>query len=304
MKKVPSLSLSDYRGSDSFKKQQFIEDFFKSFQEFGFVVIKDHGVPKELLKRVYMNLETFFSLPVNVKSKYDMDNGGQRGYTKFGVENAKGYEKLKDLKEFYHAGRDQFMVNVWPSEVPDFEPSMRELMGFLDHVGDDLLSAIGVSLGCGPDFLPERVKDGASVLRMLHYPPIPGGIAPGQERAKQHTDINTITILSAAQGAGLELLTKEGTWLPVESNSDELVVNMGDMLSRMCNYNVPSTIHRVVNPPTDKNESRYSLPYFVHFKGEVKLDLLPRYQGEELKAPVVTAHEYLMERLKEIGLKK
>lgn len=231
-----------------------------------------------------------------------MENGGQRGYTKFGVENAKG-SKHKDLKEFYHAGREQFMVNVWPKEVPDYEPSMKEFISYMDKIGDDLLSALGVSLGCGPDHLPELVKDGASVLRMLHYPPLEGDVA-GKVRAAAHEDISALSCLYASGQSGLELLTKEGDWIPVESNPDEIVVNLGDLISRMTNLSLRSTTHRVVNPQTNNNVSRYSIPYFIHFRGEVELELLPKYAHETPKLPLITSKEYLHERLKEIGLKK
>lgn len=305
LKKVPSLKLSDYHSSDPVVKDKFIKDLQESCEEFGFVIVRDHAISQDLIKRVYEVQKKYFDLPLEEKMKNFVNNGGQRGYTKFGTEHAKGF-KVSDLKEFYHVGRESFLPNTWPESIPEFKPTIESLIKELDKVGDTLLSALGEILGCGPDYLPELVKDGASVLRLLHYPPIPEGVKlePNQIRAQQHSDISTLSTLLAANGGGLQLLTKEGEWLDVESDPNSIVVNIGDLLSRMCNYKVPSTIHRVVLPEEGNNVSRYSIPYFIHFRGEVKLDLLPKYAHETPVRPIATADEYLQERLKEIGLKK
>lgn len=303
LKKVPALSLKDYLSEDKDKKESFAKDLYNSFQEYGFVVIKDHPISYDFLKQAYAVQKQYFELPLADKLKNDMNNSGQRGYTKFGAEQAKGV-KVADLKEFYHIGREQFLPNTWPEKIPEFKPIMESLARQLDDVGDVLLKALGTQLGCSEDFLPSIVKDGASVMRLLHYPPVPEGIEPGQIRSAAHQDISFLTLLLAANGAGLQLLTKEGKWLDIESDPDMIVVNLGDMLEMMCNKNLLSTTHRVKNPDDGKNESRFSIPYFVHPRSEVMLDLAPRYSGEEPKMQVMTAGEYLIQRLKEIGLKK
>lgn len=305
LKKVPSLKISDYYSSDPAVKGKFIKDLQQSCEEFGFVIVRDHSISQDLIKKVYEVQKQYFDLPLEEKMKNFVNNGGQRGYTKFGTEHAKGFS-VTDLKEFYHVGREQFLPNTWPESIPEFKPTIESLIKELDKVGDTLLSALGEILGCGPDHLPELVKNGASVLRLLHYPPIPENVKlePNQIRAQQHSDISTLSTLIAANGKGLQLLTKEGEWLDVESDPNSIVVNIGDLLSRMCNYKVPSTIHRVILPSEGNNVSRYSIPYFIHFRGEVKLDLLPKYAHETPVRPIATADEYLQERLKEIGLKK
>jgi isopenicillin N synthase-like dioxygenase len=303
LKKVLTLQLNDYHSSDPKVKAKFIDDLKRSLEEFGFVVISGHTIPHELIKKLYAVQKKYFELPVEEKMKNFVNNGGQRGYTKFGTEHAKGF-KVSDLKEFYHVGREQFLPNTWPESIPEFKPTVEALIGEMDKVGDTLLSAIGEIVGCGPDYLPSIVKDGASVLRMLHYPPIPSHLEQGQIRANAHTDIDLITGLLAANGAGLELQTKDGEWIAVESDPNSIVFNIGDMLSRMCNFKIPSTIHRVTNPTDGKNESRFSCPYFVHPRGDVRLELLPKYAHETPVRPIATADEYLEERLKEIGLKK
>jgi isopenicillin N synthase-like dioxygenase len=305
IRKVPALSLQDSLSQDPVKKEQFAKDLYNSFKEYGFVVIKDHTIPVDLMARLFKAQADFFALPEAIKNKYDMNISGQRGYTKFGTEHAKG-SAYKDLKEFYHVGREQYLPNTWPQEVPEFKPAVEEMIIHLDKVGDVILSALGTQLGCGPDFLPATVKDGASVLRLLHYPPVTRDVIPGEVRAAAHSDICSATILISPPGMqkGLELLDTDGNWLPVDSDSGTLVVNLGDMISRMTNYNLPSTIHRVVLPEGNNNVSRYSCPFFIHPRAEVVLDLLPKYKNETPKDPIVTADEFLTERLREIGLKK
>lgn len=305
IRKVPALSLKEYLSQDPVKKEKFAKDLYNSFKEYGFVVLKDHTIPEDLMTRVFKAQSDFFNLPVDLKNKHDMNNNGQRGYTKFGTEHAKG-SAFKDLKEFFHVGREQYLPNTWPVEVPDFKPSIESLIKELDSIGNILLSALGTQLGCGPDFLPGIVKDGASVLRLLHYPPVPEGITPGEVRASSHTDIDGLTLLISPPGMqkGLELLDADGNWLPVDADSGTIVCNLGDMISRMTNYELKSTVHRVVNPDRQNNVSRYSIPWFIHPRAEVVLNLLPKYQGETPKDPIVTADEFLNERLKEIGLKK
>lgn len=303
LKKVPALSLKEFLSQDPVAREKFAQDLYNSFKEYGFVIIKDHPINYEFLKEAYSLQKQYFDLPISEKLKNDMNNSGQRGYTKFGTEHAKGF-KASDLKEFYHIGREQFIQNTWPEQIPQFKTTMESLVEQLDNVADILLKALGTQLGCGEEFLPETVKDGASVMRLLHYPPVPEGIEPGQIRAQAHQDISALTLLLAANGAGLQLLTKDGQWIDIESDPDMIVVNIGDLLEMMTNKDLVSTTHRVKNPDDGTNQSRYSIPYFVHPRSEVMLNLLPKYINEVPKMKIVTAGEYLDERLKEIGLKK
>ena len=304
MKKVPALNLNDYLSTDVGVKDKFVKDLYNSFKEYGFVVLNNHPISPDLIKKVYKIQEDLFNLPLSVKTQHDLNNSGQRGYTKFGTENAKDTPNLKDLKEFWHIGRENVIANTWPQELPEFKPTFEELVEKLDKVGDLILEALGESLGCQPGYLSGIVKDGNSVLRLLHYPPVPPSIKDGQVRAAAHTDIDLLTLLLAAQGGGLELLTAEKEWLAIDSNPNSIAVNLGDMLSRMCNFQLPSTVHRVVNPDPTKNFSRYSIPYFIHPRNDVVLNLLPKFEKETPLEPIVTAGEFLDERLKEIGLKK
>lgn len=311
--KVPALSLKDYKSQDSAVREKFIQDLYNSFKEYGFVVIKDHAIPKDLMQKAYKLQEELFKLPLSTKQKYIMNNGGQRGYTPFGTEHAKDF-KVSDLKEFWHVGRDYkesepeydyYPKNVWINEVPDFKETFKELYAKLESAGDDILEALTGPLEVDKNFFKERTYNGNTVMRLLHYPPIPEHIEPGQVRAGRHTDINLITLLISAQGGGLQLLHKNGTWVDVEANPDEIAINMGDMLSRMTNDVLPSTVHQVVNPADPaQNKSRYSLPFFVHPRKGVILSELPKFKGQGTKYPDIESDEFLHQRLKEIGLKK
>lgn len=303
--KVLSLNLNDYLSPSLKIRQKFVEDLFKSFTESGFAVLKNHPIDPALLQKAYKVQEQLFNLPLETKKQHELHNGGARGYTSFGTENAKDTPDLKDLKEFWHIGRENVLANTWPEELPEFKPVFEELISKLDHVGNLILEALGESLHYPPKYLSGIVENGNSVLRMLHYPPIPASIKDGQIRANAHSDIDFLSILSAAQGGGLEILTKDKKWIPIESDPNSLVINAGDLLSRVCNIkNLPSTIHRVVNPDPSQNVSRYSIPYFIHPRNDILLDLAPRYKHEKPVMPLITAGEYLEERLYEIGLKK
>lgn len=312
-RKVPSLSLKDYSSSDPAVRQKFIDDLYNSFKEYGFVVIKDHSIPIDLMQKAYKLQEQLFSLPVETKNKYIMNNGGQRGYTPFGTEHAKD-AKVSDLKEFFHIGRDYketepeatlYPQNVWINDIPEFKDTFKKLYAQLENVGDVLLEALTPSLEVPKDFFKTRTYNGNTVMRLLHYPPIPDHLEPGQVRAGRHTDINLITLLLAAQGGGLQLQDKDGQWLEVGANPDEIAVNMGDMLSRMTNDVLPSTVHQVVNPSDPAlNKSRYSMPLFLHPRKGVILSELPKFKGQGTKYPDIESDEFLNQRLKEIGLKK
>ena len=291
----------------------FAQEIGRSFERFGFAVIADHGIPAELIARAEEKAKAFFALPEAVKKSYFITGGGgARGYTPFGIETAKGATAY-DLKEFWHVGRELpeghrfaelMAANVWPKEVPGFRETFLELFAAFDAAGLRILEAIARYLGLAPDYFEDTVADGNSVLRLLHYPPTPGD-GPNV-RAGAHEDINTITLLLGAEEAGLQLLDRDGNWLPITPNEGELVVNIGDMLQRLTNMKLRSTTHRVVNPPPERRgHSRYSMPFFLHFRPDFLIETLPDCISADHpnRFPVpITAHDYLLERLREIKL--
>ena len=308
--KVATVSLADADGN----MDKLATDLGNSFVDYGFAIVKDHGIPQELIDRAYDMAAQYFALPEDVKRKYHVEGGGgARGYTPFGVETAKGH-KAYDLKEFYHVGRDlpeghrfrdHMGDNVWPEEIEGFKETFQELYAEFDKAGAKLLTAVEQFLGIEEGFLVDAIEDGNSVMRMLHYPPIPA--QPGEHiRAGAHGDINAITLLLGAEEAGLQLLNRDGTWLDVRPGPGELAINIGDMLDRLTNGYLPSTQHRVINPaPERASASRYSMPFFLHFRSDFEIKALPSCvpEGEEPKYPPITADEYLQERLREIKLK-
>jgi len=287
----------------------------ESFAEFGFGIVRDHGIPDELVARAEEASRAFFALPEEVKRAYKIEGiGGARGYTPFGQEQAKD-ATVFDLKEFWHVGRDlgsdhalaEFMEpNVWPAEVPQFEATMRELYLAFEASGRRILSAIAIHLGEDAQFFDPTIEDGNSVLRLLRYPPLPENAPEGAIRAAPHGDINAITLLLGAEEAGLELLTRKGEWLTVSPPPGALAVNIGDMLDRLTNHRLRSTTHRVVNPLGQAvGRARYSMPFFLHFRPDFLIDPLPSCvaDGEEASAPEpILAHDFLMQRLREIKL--
>lgn len=306
---IASVSLKDAEADP----QTFADRIGRSFEEYGFAIIADHGIPDDLIQRAEDKAKAFFALPEDVKRKYAIaGSGGARGYTPFGIETAKGATS-HDLKEFWHVGRDlppghKFRAhmpdNVWPDEVPGFRDTFTELYATFDRTGLKILKAIARFLKVDEDYFTDTVRDGNSVMRLLHYPPIEG--EPGSHvRAGAHEDINTITLLLGAEEAGLELLTRDGRWLPVSPKPGELVVNIGDMLQRLTNGVLRSTSHRVVNPPAERRGlPRYSMPFFLHFRSDFLIEALPGTvpEGEQPKWPPITADDYLQERLREIKL--
>ncbi len=307
---VPLVSLAD-QASDP---QGFAAALGGSFERFGFAMVADHGIPQDLVDRAWAMTKAFFDLPEDVKRSYFVaGGGGARGYTPFKTEIAKGATHV-DLKEFWHIGRElavghrfsELMApNIWPDQPEGFRETFIELFAAFDAAGDKLLSAIAVHLGLAPDWFDHAVADGNSVLRLLHYPPVTED-APNV-RAGAHEDINLITLLLGAEEAGLELLDKDGEWLPVKPPEGALVVNVGDMLQRLTNHVLPSTTHRVVNPPVERRgHARYSMPFFLHPAPDFLIKALPQTvtaQNPE-REPPITAHDYLAERLAEIGLTK
>lgn len=285
-----------------------------SFERHGFAVVADHGIPSDVIDRADAAARAFFALPEAVKRRYHLaGTGGARGYTPFGVETAKDAAQ-SDLKEFWHVGRElpaghRFAAavmppNLWPAEVADFRAAQLALFDAFDVAGSRLLAAIARHLGLAPDWFEDAVADGNSVLRLLHYPPVAPD-APGI-RAGAHEDINAITLLLGAEEAGLELLTRDGDWLAVVPRPGELVVNVGDMLQRLTNQRLRSTTHRVRNPPPERRGvARYSMPFFLHFRPDFLIETLPGCVGPDrpnLYPEPITAHDYLMQRLREIKL--
>lgn len=285
----------------------------RSFEETGFAVISDHGLDPALLERAMAKIKAFFALPDEVKRRYRVEGGGgQRGYTPFGVEAAKGADKV-DLKEFWHVARDlppghpyaaQMAPNVWPKEVEGFREALSALYAAFDDLGATVLRAIARHLKQPDDFFVPTVKDGNSILRLLHYPPVPPN--PDGLRAEAHEDINTITLLLGAEEAGLQLKTRDGRWLDVNPPPDAVVINIGDMLQRLTNGVLPSTTHRVVNPaPERAHLPRYSIPFFLHFAPDYLIETMPSCISKDRPnawPEPITAQGYLEERLREIRL--
>ena len=307
MSSVPMISLNQ---SDT----DFAAAFGASFERFGFAMVCDHDLDMGLIDAAWQKSAEFFALAEPVKRKYQIPGiGGARGYTPFGTEIAKGAVEV-DLKEFWHVGRDlaqghalgaQQPNNVWPSEVDGFRTIFEALYAEFDRLGARLLSGIARYLNLAPDWFDTTVADGNSVMRLLHYPPVTGP-AKGI-RAEAHEDINTITLLLGAEEAGLEILDKDGSWLPVAPPPGALAVNVGDMLQRLTNHKLPSTTHRVRNPDAGRaSVARYSMPFFLHFRSDYLIETLPGCvdAAHPNRYPVpITADDYLQERLREIGLK-
>lgn len=277
-----------------------------SFEDCGFAIVCDHGISPALIAQADSAMRAFFALPEEAKRAYHVqEQGGARGYTPFGIETAKGASR-QDLKEFLHIGRSldansplrAFMPdNLWPEEIPQFEALHRALYAEFDRVGARIMSAIALHLGLAAGFFDPAIEDGNSVLRLLHYPPV-GKAEAGAVRAAAHEDINAITLLLGAEEAGLELLTKSGVWLPVAPPQGAMVVNIGDMLQRQTAGRLPSTTHRVVNPQgAAAARARYSVPFFLHFRPDYRIEPM----GPSTQGPI-TAHDYLQQRLREIGL--
>ena len=299
MDSIASVSLSEPLGS-------FSQALGQSFEEYGFAIVRDHGIPQDLIDAADEKAREFFALPEAVKRSYFLaGQGGARGYTPFGTEKAKD-ATARDLKEFWHIGRslpagdplEPFMPpNVWPAEVAGFRDTFEALFAAFEKSGARILSAVALHLGLDEHFFDPTVDQGNSVLRLLHYPPV-DETREGEIRAAAHGDINTITLLLGAEEAGLQLLNRQGEWIPVSPPPGALAVNIGDMLERLTAGRLPSTLHRVVNPvgPAARR-ARYSMPFFLHFRPDYVID--PLYEGGE---PAISAHDFLMQRLREINL--
>ncbi len=290
------------------------DELGRSFSEYGFAVIRDHGIPQDLIDRAEETSKAFFALPEEVKRSYKIEGGGgARGYTPFGTEKAKDAE-IFDLKEFWHVGRSlpedhelaEFMApNVWPDEIEGFKPTFSELYSAFETAGLRVLEAIALHLGLDRHFFAPTVEDGNSVMRLLHYPPLGPDAPEGAIRAAAHGDINTITLLLGAEEAGLELLDKSGQWRAIDVPEGALVINVGDMLERLTAGKLVSTTHRVVNPRgAGAQRSRYSMPFFLHFRPDYMIDPLESCieDGAQDVPEPISSHEFLQQRLREINL--
>lgn len=303
VRRVPTLSLRGYTHGTTAEREAFRAGLFAGLTDYGFIILGDHGVPGELLDRAYALAGEFFALP---EAEKRAACGGLRGYTPFGTEHARDHA-VPDLKEFFQVGRDAAHCprNTWPARPPAFRETFTQLFAALDTAGRVLLEALAPALQLPPTWFEERVAAGNSVLRVIHYPPVAADAPPGAVRSAAHEDINLLTLLVAARGSGLQLKDRDGSWLPVETVPQNLIVDSGDMLQRLTNGLIPSTTHRVVNPDDGPNTSRYSMPFFLHPTDETSLGALPNCvpEGAAPRYAPITAGEYLAERLREIGLK-
>lgn len=311
---IPSVDLADFLSENPERKRAFVEQLGKAYEEVGFVAVKNHGISQDLINNLYKNVQQFFSLPLTQKKTYEIPElAGQRGYTSFGKEHAKGSE-APDLKEFFQYGqvpRDNYTEEMYPAnvaiqEIEGFNQTFEQAYRAFEQSGTALLQAIALYLGLDEFYFDKYVYNGNSILRAIHYPPITQE-PKSAIRAEQHEDINLITLLVGASADGLQILTKQGNWVPVTSLPDQIVVNVGDMLQRLTNNKLRSTTHRVINPPREFwHTSRFSIPFFLHPKSSMSLTCLESCINQEhpLAYEDCTAGEYLDERLREIGLKK
>ncbi len=312
--RVETVHLSQFTSGSDRDRRDFIRVLGESLVGTGFVKVDGHKVTKARVDAAYEDIRAFFALPEATKRAYLVPGtGGARGFTAFGSEHAKD-NPVGDLKEFWHIGQDNppggkfegdFMPNLWPAEVPTFKANLLGLFTDLETCAGTLLEAIALYLGLPQHHLADMIVGGNSILRLIHYPALKERYIEGGVRAAAHEDINLITLLPAATGSGLELLDRDGKWHAVDGLEGEIVADAGDMLSRHVNAKIPSTTHRVVNP--DSPEAvRYSMPFFCHPRPEVLLDCPPELlePGERRRFEPITAHDFLMQRLREIGLIK
>ena len=315
MNKIPSVNLNDFLSDNNTSKQKFINEIGEAYENIGFVALKGHFLDNELVDELYSEIKNFFDLPVAIKEKYEIPGiGGQRGYVSFGKESAKG-KKEGDLKEFWHFGQyvdkdskyaNQYPNNVIVDELPNFNKVGKKAYQMLEKTAKYVLRALALHLDLEEKYFDNFIAEGNSILRPIHYPPITTE-PKGAVRAAAHGDINLITLLMGAQGKGLQVQNHKGEWIDAIAEDDELMINVGDMLSRHSNNKLKSTIHRVTNPPKELwGTSRYSIPFFMHPVSDMKLDVLENCVDENNPKQFedITAGEFLNERLRELGLIK
>lgn len=312
---IPVADLNDYLSSDSERRSRFVKTVGEALQDIGFFALENHNVDESLMAKAYSDAQQFFELPDDIKRQYERPEWhGQRGYVSFGREHAKD-SKAPDLKEFWHVGREAWkqpavnsetrMTNTWPTEVADFRPAMLALYQNMERCANSVLEACAEFLGEPIDRFTSIADDGDTILRVIHYPPIPEGVHPESVRAAAHEDINLITLLVEATAGGLELLQRDGTWRPIRALKGQIIVDTGDMIQNLTNGVLKSTTHRVVNPDNSRDR-RFSMPFFVHPRSEASLNPLSSCisrQGGKKLYPDITAGQYLSQRLQEIGLK-
>lgn len=312
---IPSVDLQDFLSGDPDRRAKFVHELGEAYENIGFVAVKNHLFKPETEKVLYEEVQKFFQLPLETKLKYeDTKLAGQRGYTSFGREHAKG-STVGDLKEFWHFGqevegddpiRSEYPANIWCEELLAFNRAGMEAYKAMEETGKHMLRAIAIFLGLDEFYFDSKILHGNSILRPIHYGPIIDE-PKSAVRAGQHEDINLITLLMGASADGLQVLNKQGEWISVTALPSQIVVNVGDMLQRLTNNRLKSTTHRVVNPPKEQwGNSRYSIPFFLHPRSEMRLDCLPECITSEnpIHYDPISAGEYLDERLAEIGLKK
>ncbi|MFT4831799.1 MAG: isopenicillin N synthase-like dioxygenase [Psychroserpens sp.] len=315
MSGIPSVNLQDFLSEDKNRNKKFIQEIGSAFEDIGFVALRGHFLSDELVKDLYSEVRNFFNLPQEVKNSYEIQGiGGQRGYTSFGKEHAKG-KKEGDLKEFWHFGQyvednpkleAEYPDNVIVKELPNFNVIGKETYKMLEKTAKYVLRALALHLELEETYFDDYIKNGNSILRPIHYPPITSE-PKNAIRAAAHGDINLITLLMGAQGRGLQVKNHQGEWVDAIAQSNELMINVGDMLSRLTNNKLKSTIHQVVNPPRELwGTSRYSIPYFMHPVSDMPLNCLENCV--DAKNPKqfedITAGEFLHERLIDLGLIK
>jgi isopenicillin N synthase-like dioxygenase len=312
---IPSIDLNDFISGDIKRKEKFVQELGYAYEEIGFVAVKGHLLSDETSKNLYQQVETFFNLPLAKKASFENPEiAGQRGYIGFGKEHAKG-RSVGDLKEFWHFGQEvedndpiksEYPENIFVPEMPHFNLYGMKAYKELEATGKYMLRAIALYLGLDEFYFDAKIKNGNSILRPIHYPPITNE-PESAVRAAEHEDINLITLLMGASAEGLEVLNKQGEWVGITALPEQLVINVGDMLQRLTNNKLKSTTHRVVNPPREKwGSSRFSIPFFLHPRSEMRLDCLESCvtSSYQLHYEPISAGEYLNERLLEIGLKK
>ena len=315
MNNIPSVDLADFLSDDPKRKEKFVNEIGKAYEEIGFVALKNHFLSDDLVEELYKEVKSFFDLPLEVKQKYEIEGlAGQRGYISFGKEHAKG-KKEGDLKEFWHFGQEpskdanlteEYPENVQVEELKDFNHTGMEAYRMLEKTGIYVLRALALYIGLEEHYFDHWASNGNSILRPIHYPPIQEE-PKGAVRAGAHGDINLITLLMGASTGGLQVLRKDGEWIDAIPQEDELVINVGDMLERHTNNKLRSTIHRVINPPKEEwGKPRYSIPFFMHPRSEMRLDCLEECIDEDHPKQYedITAGEFLHQRLVEIGLAK
>lgn len=317
MIKIETVDYHDFISGDPVRKAAFVKKLGDAFSEIGFAIVANHGVSEDLKARLFQLVERYFAQPEEVKKlDEDFKNNGQRGFISKGRETAKGHQ-VPDLKEFYHVGQEvtdndpikaDYPDNIWPDNMPDFREITMEVFRTFEETGRNLLRAIALYLNLEENYFDAKIHNGNSILRLLHYYPIPDAdaVPVGAVRAGAHEDINLITLLMGGSAAGLQALTKEGKWLDVAPEPNQIVINMGDMLQRLTNGKLRSTTHRVINLDAEGlKKPRFSTPFFLHPRADMDLSCLSSCIDAEHPKQFsdMTAGEYLDERITELGLK-